>query len=552
MALLLVLFSAGVLITNVTAINASPSSAWVLVATGSAVAAVLVIAVVRAVHRIADGGAEAPWWLQIVELVLVGLAYSGTQVALAAAWEVELQRGAVLTVVSGTLEVTVIGAAVLALIRSRRRQAAIRLQLLEEAVSLSLARLEVAEIVQRMQWALQADIDSTLAAARRSIEEQLEVVERRTAFERWPAIADHLRRTANDTVRPLSRRLWLQSTRDESPLSLGRILRNVITTQPFRPGLLVLAYLATSLVTAVAGAGWWTALMVMGLGILLIVVILGSANRLMRRLPERHALLFITAAVVLELTGLISFPLRDRLGLPPYTWGEFAAAFLVGMVFILMTSALGSIRTYQQDVARTFRHDLDREFVDSLAAGRQVAQLARESARILHGSVQTRLVACAVAVERAAAANDPEALRSALTEAQEALTQPVSSLGSDSSSLEEEVARKVGLWRGLCEVSVSIDPDVASGQGRLARNVARVVEEGIGNSIRHGNAGAVTVTVSGTDEGVEVVIEDDGDGPQGGPPGLGTAMLDGSSPGWSLVGLPRGSRLIVSLQADRV
>ena len=544
---MLFVFAAGALVANVGAVSVEPSPAWIVLALGSALIATLTLGIERAINAPADVRETSIWPVFIIELIVLGLVFSTAQVLLSNVLGLGLQQGDALTIVSTTIAVTVVGVAVIVLMRSRREQAALRLNLLEQAVSLSLARQEVADIVQRMQWALQVDIDSTLATARSSIEEQLDVVERQATVERWPAIADHLRQTAADTVRPLSQRLWQQATRDEKPLTLRRILGNVVTTQPFRPGLLVIAYLATSLVSLVAGAGWIIGLGLVALGCALIVFVLGGSNQLMRRWPQWHAVIFIGGVVVLELTGLISFPLRQALDLTPYTWGEFVVGFIAGTVLILITSALGSVRTYQEDVARTFRHDLDTELVDSLAASRQVAQLARESARVLHGSVQTRLIACAVAAERAAAVDDALALQAALREAQEVLTAPVAADDFEDEGLADEVARKAAPWRGLCEVSIDMDPIAATERGRLARSAARVVEEGIGNAIRHGNANAIHIRIAHVERGIEIVIDDDGMGPQGGAAGLGTAMLDSASSHWRLSSLANGSRLSVLL-----
>lgn len=79
-----------------------------------------------------------------------------------------------------------------------------------------------------------------------------------------------------------------------------------------------------------------------------------------------------------------------------------------------------------------------------------------ESARILHGSVQTRLMSCAVAIEQASQSLDVEAFRAAMREAHDALVPPV--LGGDhSEALVDQLERTVSLWSGLCKVDVNLD-----------------------------------------------------------------------------------------------
>jgi len=88
--------------------------------------------------------------------------------------------------------------------------------------------------------------------------------------------------------------------------------------------------------------------------------------------------------------------------------------------------------------------------------------------------------------------------------------------------------------------------------GRLARDVGRVVEEGLSNAIRHGGAKQIEVRVTGGQpgsafgaDGVVVVIEDNGNGPGGGEPGLGSSLLDSVSQTWELEATGSGARLSV-------
>ena len=205
------------------------------------------------------------------------------------------------------------------------------------------------------------------------------------------------------------------------------------------------------------------------------------------------------------------------------------------------------MRTYRDDVARTFQAGIDRELIESIAASRQVAQLARESARILHGTVQTRLIACAVAIERASETRDVEAFQAALREAHDVLTEPARHEALDEAMLGDEVQRKVSLWSGLCAIDVDIAPGLGHIGGRMARDVGRVVEEGLSNAIRHGAATAIHVRITGTAAEVLVEIDDNGVGPQRGQRGLGSSLLDSVSDAWELTAQTSGARLRVQL-----
>jgi signal transduction histidine kinase len=90
-------------------------------------------------------------------------------------------------------------------------------------------------------------------------------------------------------------------------------------------------------------------------------------------------------------------------------------------------------------------------------------------------------------------------------------------------------------------------------RGPVAIAAGRIVEEAVANACRHGLAESVMIRAS-WEEGpaIRFVIDDDGSGPTGGTPGLGTAMLAGISRG-DLALTPRpegGSRLSVVLPID--
>ena len=452
-------------------------------------------------------------------------------------------------VMTTTTSIAIGGLALVAFENSWIAERERRIRLLEEAVAVTSLREDMADINERLRVALNSDIDEALKPARVSIEERLVEQERAMSEDEWDAIAAELRVAARETVQPLSRRLWASTAARMQPIRIGWVLRNIVTKQPFQPFVLSLLLLI-GLPDNITTYGWAVGLALTAAAVVTIYVVLGGANAVMRRSPQHHSAIFIGAVVLAMGFGLANFPLREAVGVR-YTWIEFGVGAVLGIVAILLTSSIGSIRTHRDDVARTFQADIDRELVQSIAASRQSAQLARESARILHGSVQTRLIACAIVIEQAAEIGDLDAFQSALREAREVLRAPARGDERSETTLAEEVQRKVGLWAGLCSIDVVIAPDVETMSGRLARDAGRVVEEGLSNAIRHGLAKEIVVQVGlvgvGVEDGVVVVVDNNGTGLSNGHRGLGSSMLDSVSSSWELSALDPGSRLRVVL-----
>jgi anti-sigma regulatory factor (Ser/Thr protein kinase) len=70
--------------------------------------------------------------------------------------------------------------------------------------------------------------------------------------------------------------------------------------------------------------------------------------------------------------------------------------------------------------------------------------------------------------------------------------------------------------------------------GPVARDAGRIVEEAISNAVRHGSSTILVVAVTWTPSAVEITVQDNGTGPGGGEPGVGSLMLDLACEGWSL------------------
>ena len=118
------------------------------------------------------------------------------------------------------------------------------------------------------------------------------------------------------------------------------------------------------------------------------------------------------------------------------------------------------------------------------------------------------------------------------------------------STLGEEVERKASLWRGLADVTVSIDPAIAALSGPVASRAGDIVEEGIANAIHHGGARTISVYAAPDEGDLRLRIVDDGSGPAGGTPGLGSRMLTAFALDWSLASTDDGTVLTVRLPLD--
>ena len=440
----------------------------------------------------------------------------------------------------------------------RDRTATARAALVEEAVQLEIEAMQRSAIVAQLKAQLDADVMAELGAARTTLESRLqfaldaEGIDQGSDRPDWDEISDLLRETAQSSIRPLSARMWQQAAQSYPRRSGWIIIPNIVSGQPFRPLLIIVIHAVTGLKGVTDLFGPERGLTLLAMQCLAILAICGPANALMRRFPSQHSRIFIGTLVLLE-SGVIATSFFRESWVPgsaPLSWA--IAQVIVGTALVLITSGFGAWRQFDVSSRDLFRDRLRRNTVASMARSRQLADLARQASRLLHGSVQTRLHSCAMAIDSAGEAGSERTRIEALLEAMKILDQPLEQAPS-AGSISEEVQRKVALWGSLCEFTMAINGDNPVGLHEThpsPESIGRIVEEGISNAIRHGKATRIDIVATTRPDGTcDVEITDNGTGPQGGKPGIGSALLHQASAGaWSLIALDRGSRLVATVQ----
>ncbi|MFM1966072.1 MAG: hypothetical protein RL134_1797 [Actinomycetota bacterium] len=445
------------------------------------------------------GSSVAPWPLRVFVVVIIGM------------WWIPLLTVAIDLVVSER--------------QQRRRD-------IDDLVAVEALRLREADVLREMREEISGDVREALDPVRQRVDAAvIEAQSGEGAFD--PGLAGALRDVADSSVRPLSRELWRPAAGRYPRVPWNAVFWRTIRTQPLRTYLLaILAFLGDGLFV-IADRGWRVGGAYSLISVGAVLLICATFNALMRRWPQQHAGIFVSAMVTLQILNVVVWRWRE------WAWGPQGSLWILvvslglSVLAILITSGFGSWRSEMHEMRDAFRASVDAETISALARGHRVADVTREVARELHGSVQTRLVACAMAMDRASNEGDRVALAAALAEAQEALAIPLS-VPAGATSVADEVRRKIALWGDLCDFTSSVDPRVEG--AAQAEVIGRIVEEGLTNAVRHGAATAVEVRVEVVSDGVLVQVSDNGSGPQGGDAGLGSAMLDqATGRRWDLV-----------------
>jgi two-component sensor histidine kinase len=135
------------------------------------------------------------------------------------------------------------------------------------------------------------------------------------------------------------------------------------------------------------------------------------------------------------------------------------------------------------------------------------------------------------------------------------LSAPDVEFEQEATDLQTELANRLDPWQGLLDIDLKIDQNLKSIRNSRVRDIGEVTEELISNSIRHGKAKEIALTITRLDErDIQIVAVDNAlIAPQESAQrtGLGTRIFNLASDGrWSLkrVGLTTEFRLTMEIE----
>ncbi len=403
------------------------------------------------------------------------------------------------------------------LLEAHQRFVSERARLLDEAVRGQLALMSEsrADLVMYDE-ATARNVSATLSQARSRLELRLT---EGASLATWLEAAQDLRAAADETVRPLSHALWREASARFPEPRVSGVVSLLLREPVFLPlpaaSVIVIGYLGatTQAYGTVVGP-----ILALTLGVVT-VALLTAGNAAMRRLPRLRQLVYVATIVILQgVALLLAYGPARAAGevLPP----SLIAGSIIGtLISVLLTSSVASLDASRTYVIQQLQTTVNQERIAQVARTRARAVALREIAQDLHGSVQTRLIACASAIERAAASGDAEAYDLALREGLSILE---GERASDRGTVGAQLAVLAESWGALCDVTLHVEPSVS---GSTHADIARVVEEAMGNAYRHGEATHIDVDVRSREGEVYVEVRDNGHGPAGGGPGLGSDLL---------------------------
>ena len=359
----------------------------------------------------------------------------------------------------------------------------------------------------------------------------------RSLEKNWELMSVRLRKAALDTIRPFSHQLHRQGEEKVYRVRGIELFRYMASSIKIEIPWVILGYLVLNFRFIFENSPLNLALLNLSSRILVIYIGLRVIKRLKRAGKIRNLKTYLPALFIFTtLFGFFAHLTEERFQLKIEP--EFVHIFDVALLFALIV-VVGFVSTFfygQHAESEFLERQLSKEQLEAMLLKREEDRLSRELAKYLHGTIQSRLMASAMALEKAGKKGDKRALERELAQAYESLRVPSASyFAAPEDTFKAEINKVISKWKDLLNIKVKIDKTIGDLEPSKSQEIGNAINEGISNSFRHGHASNLKLNVEKVRSGIRVEMVDDGDGPMGGKGGLGTEWFNAiSGRSWSL------------------
>jgi signal transduction histidine kinase len=357
------------------------------------------------------------------------------------------------------------------------------------------------------------------------------------------SLSGQLRDVIEESVRPLSHRIWLKNNTLIPRLNVLKYI--VLTTNNLAKTLLssgiALALISSFNLNTQFGITRSLSSVAIVLGVFFSLHFAGQKflGHFFTTIPGKAFIVFAPGALIsLCLYGANRFIFVDDLG----AWNAFYL-LLTPPIQIMVGSAI-SVRTDLVSLERELNSKLEKVV---LREGSRSGLLDGEFASYLHNSVQSELMALSYQLERDEPDEKLEEKKEALARLHSRLKKGVEDDFNDFfESAVDRVSRLESAWRGIAKVEISIPAEILQRES-VGFLVVQVIEESILNAVRFCKARKVSAYVKDLQaSSFTLVVTNDGTPPSETGNGLGTKWLDAQFPEkWHREDLVDGSSLII-------
>lgn len=427
-----------------------------------------------------------------------------------------------------------------------------RKKLLEQYLSHENSRIEHEQISAALKEKLSLKIDDHLLKILK--EAKLKLSSTSKPESEWEKIAEILRNTALTAVRPLSHELWASHNK-RIAMGISEYFGYSLKIIKFETPWIIVLYTLTTFQYLELRAPWDVTLINIFLRDLLLFIIFTSAQifrSIGNRTSKINFFLILLLALVIQYPGV--WIINNVTGLENSIFNISESVWVA--VLVILLGIIRAFTTTQLYELQQLEYLLEKAKLSDLASRNELERFSRDIAKYLHGTMQSRLMASAMAIENAAKFGDKKVLDKEVESALASLTMPSKDyLLGRTKSIRNTFKEMIAKWDGIIEVSTSISKELTKMDSQTELDIADVVNEALSNAFRHGKATEATISLYvNTNDNLEIEVLDNGLGPKNGEFGMGCLLFSSLSNNWSLNKRENGvgSSLVVELSHSKL
>jgi hypothetical protein len=366
--------------------------------------------------------------------------------------------------------------------------------------------------------------------------------------------AESIDTLVREHIRPLSKSKWRDGEIKWVKLGFFHVLRRAMTLSPIP---IFEIYLLTLPLVIVAQISRFNFSAVVTTQAIWIVFLLFAVKILKFLFPSNPYNFFrqnVTIVLLVSLTVVPVFYFANRPSPMNLIYSQnwiltCFYAFLMSAIILLISTLLVSLNIDQEKTLSFLENQLDGNNLTSHLESRVQSIRDLDYSNYLHNEVQSQLLACKLLLLKSAESDSqmfpPVVLTQIISRLEKIKKVPLREIGLTPS---ERMKQFVHSWQGIAEIHL----DLPARFDEIPSNrfeICQLMEEAVINSIRHGQAKMVKISVSFLDELIVGVVSDDGIFVENkSDAGLGTILFDTFTKHWEIKSEGKGTTLRFSLE----
>lgn len=427
-----------------------------------------------------------------------------------------------------------------------------REELISEQMQIQTQKLFNQNMIPAMQEELRKVVSTDLDKLTKELQDSLQADQQETSS--WRTLAENLRHSASVSIREMSHKLWDQKPSKFPDLTFTQVARYMISKNPFPLGIIMPIFVITAIPVTLQDHGideLYERLLVSSLAMIAVFGLTGIAINRARSLQEPIYVLGVLFATITP-SVVSCYYFNDLIDAGFY--GFLATQFIYIPTLVLICGLMVAALRMRQDVLEQIQANIDATRIEAMATEHAMLRLSKEMAKYLHGNLQSRIMASALAIESAGKSDNLIDLEFEISQVRNVITTPFDRFNSlQLTSLSSSLADLKKIWDGLVEITATVKGNEEGLSNLDNTAIFQCLEEGVANAVRHGLASEVVIEVRILDNQVDVTITDNGLGPRQGEPGLGSSLFTSFAGNrWSLNRGPQGIGSQVDLSITRL